>query len=125
MEIVSLQGDYNSFTQIILAIIQNSIYFFKARNIKNPKILIEVKRINNQIEIFISDNAGGTKEENLPKIFDYGFSYRDDKQNSTGIGLYITKLIVKEKFKGEIYALNTKNGLEFKILLSSYNLAIE
>jgi signal transduction histidine kinase len=112
-----IKGEHNAFSQIILAIIQNSTVFFKLRDIKNPKIMIEIKNINDNIELTIQDNAKGVLEKKLPYIFDYGYSSRDEQKGSTGIGLYISKLIIKDKFSGNITARNYKGGIEFKILL--------
>jgi signal transduction histidine kinase len=117
-----IKGEHNAFSQIILAIIQNSTVFFKLRDIKNPKIMIEIKNINDNIELTIQDNAKGVLEKKLPYIFDYGYSSRDEQKGSTGIGLYISKLIIKDKFSGNITARNYKGGIEFKILLPLYNL---
>ena len=71
---------------------------------------------------YLISNPKGVLEKKLPYIFDYGYSSRDEQKGSTGIGLYISKLIIKDKFSGNITARNYKGGIEFKILLPSYNL---
>jgi ABC-type amino acid transport substrate-binding protein/nitrogen-specific signal transduction histidine kinase len=118
-EKVYISGNINAFSQIILSILQNSVVFFKLRKIKEPKIDIVISSKKEIVKISIQDNAGGIKEENLLKIFDYGFSEREET-SSTGVGLYIVKLIITEKFHGEIEAKNRDGGAKFTIELPLY-----
>ncbi len=110
-----IKNDNNSLIQVLLSILQNSIYFFKERDIKDPKIFISIKKHRENICITIGDNAGGIQEDILPYIFDYSFSARGKNNKSTGIGLYISKLIIEEVFKGTIYSENRNNGISFII----------
>ncbi len=112
---IMIKNDNNSLIQVFLAILQNSIYFFKERNISEPKIFISIKKHKNDICITIGDNAKGIDEEILPRIFDYNFSGRKENNKSTGVGLYISKLIIEEVFRGTIYAENRNNGIRFII----------
>ncbi len=78
--------------QIVMNLVNNSL--FALNNVENKEISISLKReIKNNI-ITITDNGTGIKKENLPHIFEKGFS---TKLNSggTGLGLYAVKLFVK------------------------------
>ena len=101
-------GNINEFSQVIFSILNNARDIIKLRNIENPEIniLIENKMIS------IRDNAGGIEEELLEDIFLPSMSTND----STGIGLYISKNIV-EKNGGVITASNYKDGAIFTIEL--------
>lgn len=105
----------NSISQVLLSILQNSLYFLKSRKIKDPKIFINMKRINNKTIIEIEDNAKGIEPEYIDQVFDYSFSKRNNDEKSTGLGLYISKLIIEEKFSGNIRVRNSRNGAKFSI----------
>lgn len=109
-----LSGNANSLKQVILSIINNAKDVIKERKIQAPKITISIKEKKSHIAIYIKDNAGGIREENFNKIFEMSYS---DKKIGSGIGLYISKKIIEEKFNGKIYAQNYYDGACFNILI--------
>ena len=118
---LQVYGNINLLEQVFLAIMQNSLYFFKARGIKEPFIKISAIEKEDKVLIEIEDNAGGIKTEYLHQIFDYNFSYRDGNEASTGIGMHLSKLIITDKFNGDLKVENTEDGAKFTIILQSYN----
>ena len=62
--------------------------------------------------ICICDNGGGIKPKNLKKIFEPYFS---TKEEGTGIGLYLSKMIIEESFAGKILVENKKEGVLFSL----------
>ena len=98
----------NELMQVILNILKNSEDNFLEKKILNPKINIITKKINNKYIISISDNGGGIKEEILSKIFDPYFSTKDEK-NGTGLGLYMSKIMIEEHNKGSLSVKNVDN----------------
>jgi len=107
-----LKGNSNEFSQVILNIILNAKDMLIEKNIQDPLILINLQRYEYGFKIIINDNGGGIKIKPIEKIFD---SYVTDKQNGTGIGLFIAKTIITQKFNGEIEAYNDKDGAIFEI----------
>ena len=69
---------------------------------------------NDTLYIDISDNAGGIQEESLDRIFDPYYSTKFER-NGTGLGLYMSKVIIKDYHNGDIYAKNSDNGAIFTI----------
>lgn len=97
---------------VFLNILKNTQDNFNERNIQNPRLIIDVK----DTEISFTDNGGGISEDILEKIFDPYFSTKDEK-NGTGLGLYMSKKIVEDHHNGKVDALNTDNGVCFRINL--------
>jgi len=112
---LKLHGDKNNISQIILAMIQNSMDKFKQDNIENQEIIISLKKENKKIKLEVSDSAGGIKEEPIESIFD-PFVTTSKSVKSSGIGLYMSKKIIEDKFGGKIKVSNTKIGAKFQII---------
>ena len=103
-------------TQVILNILKNAEDNFLEKQISAAEISINVKKVQSNFVINISDNGKGIKKELLSKIFDPYFSTKLDK-NGAGLGLYMSKIIIEEHNMGELSAINTKEGIEFIIKL--------
>ncbi len=114
---IKTYGNSNSFSQVILSIIQNAIDVIVSRGIENPNISISVKKEKKIITIEIEDNAKGIDVHPISNIFK-PFTSKKLKP-STGVGLYMCKMIIEDKFKGKIEAENRENGAIFKLILSN------
>jgi signal transduction histidine kinase len=109
----NIYGNPNALAQVVLSILQNSLDVIKSRNIENPSISITTKEDANTLYITILDNAGGIKNEHIDTIFQ---PFKSTKTvASTGIGLYMSRLVINEKFKGTIEANNSQFGALFTI----------
>lgn len=117
---IIIDGNSNSLAQVILSIIQNSIDIIKNSPIDVPKIDICLFEQDESVVLTIVDNAGGIKEKVIENIFKPFHSNKT--KPSTGIGLYMSKLIIENQFHGIIYAENTKDGAKFSIFLPKNNL---
>ena len=109
-EDIQIYGVKNELSQVILAIVSNAIDALSS--IENPNIKIDVTSNNAEVIITILDNAGGIKKNNLQKIFE---PYFTTKLDGSGIGLYLSKLIVEESLEGRIEVLNKKEGALFTL----------
>ncbi len=108
----------NELLQVIINILNNSKDAFLEKELTNlNKITLEYKELKKVQKIIISDNAGGIKKEILDKIFDPYFSTKN-KQNGTGLGLYMSKTIIEKHFDGKIKVSNKKDGACFEITIS-------
>jgi len=106
----SILGYKTEFSQVVLNIINNAIDALKERNIKDKKIWIRVDGKKIEIE----DNAGGIPKEIMDKIFEPYFTTKFQSQG-TGIGLYMSRVIITQHFNGRLYTYNSKNGAVFVI----------
>ena len=102
-------GNANELNQVLLIIINNSIDAFIEKEIVNPLITISLKENENNIIIYIRDNALGIDEQIINKIFDPYFTTKH-KSQGTGLGLYISKMIMEKSFNAEIVMNNVENG---------------
>jgi len=107
-------GYKNEYTQVLLNIINNAKDVLIQRKIKSPKISITISETKNDVVIIIEDNAGGIKVEPVENIFKPFFTY--EKIGGTGIGLFMSKLIIENNMNGRLWVENTKNGALFKII---------
>jgi PAS domain S-box-containing protein len=106
----------NELMQVVLNILKNSEDNFKEKIMQDKIVCIKTYEENiNQIMV-IEDNGGGINDDILLKIFDPYFSTKSDK-NGTGLGLYMSKIIVEEHHNGKLLANNTANGVRFTITL--------
>ena len=101
----------NELVQVVLNLLKNAEDVMLERTIKNPLITITIDKTSLSIE----DNAGGIQKENIHKIFDPYFSTKS--KNGTGLGLYMSKVIIEEHCYGTLEVTNTKNGAKFTISL--------
>lgn len=112
---IEIYGNSNSLAHIVLSIMQNTIDIIRAKKIDNPFIKITLKDTKDNIILTISDNAGGIKVDPIDDIFKPFNSKKEE--TSTGIGLYMSEMIIKNQFNGTINAKNIENGAEFTIIL--------
>ena len=107
-----IKGYKTEFSQVILNILNNSVDVLNERGVKDKKIYINLK--NSLIEI--EDNGGGVSDEIIGKIFDPYFTTKFQNQG-TGIGLYMSKIIITKHFFGKLEVKNSEKGAVFTIVL--------
>lgn len=106
----------NEVVQVLLNILQNAYDQFNETENHTPHVSISAHKIDDIVHIEIIDNAGGIPKEILPKIFHPYFSTKYQK-NGTGIGLYMSKIIIEDHHKGSLDAFSSPNGACFVIQL--------
>jgi len=107
----TIYGYRSEFQQVILNILTNAAYALKKSGAANP--LIEI--ILQKHQIVIRDNAGGIDEQIIGRIFEPYFTTKDQGEG-TGIGLYMSKMIIEENMKGRLYVENKQGvGASFVI----------
>ena len=120
-EPLSINGFENEFEQVIVNILNNAIdaKIVKSQTIKfDAKIEINIFQEDKNIVISIFNNCGNIDEKIIERIFEPYFTTKFEDQG-TGIGLYMTKVIIEKNMKGKIEAKNLNDGVEFIIKLSA------
>jgi signal transduction histidine kinase len=110
----TIEGYSNEFSHAILNIISNAKDALISRKIQNPKITLSIKVGKEFTVIKIEDNAGGIKLKDINLVFEPYFTTKGEKRG-TGIGLYMTKVIIEDNMHGFIDVKNTKEGALFRI----------
>lgn len=115
----SVYGRMNELQQVFVNLFKNAKEAFDQISDENKKASACIKRAGEMIEVTIRDNAGGIPKEILENLFT---PYVTSKgADGTGIGLYISKKIVQERFKGDITVSNGEEGAAFTIILMRSN----
>ena len=110
--------DYeNEFSQVLLNIITNARNALVSNKIEKPIIKVNVSKIENNVIVKIKDNANGINEEIIDRIFEPYFTTKG-KGNGTGIGLYMSKLIIEKNMNGKLTVKNDNDGAVFIITLN-------
>lgn len=106
----------NELLQVLLNLLNNSRDAFVFNNINEAKIEIYFEEDEFSQTIYIQDNAGGIAPDVIKNIFNPYFSTKQ-KKNGTGLGLYISKVIVEKHLDSTLELLNNKSGVLAKLVL--------
>ena len=114
---VPVRGFALEFSQVVLNILNNAKDVLVERGTAEPVVFIECHcEDGSRNVITIRDNAGGIPEAILDTIFDPYFTTKF-KSQGTGLGLYMSKMIIESIMGGKLLVHNTPDGAEFTIEL--------
>ncbi|MDD5051287.1 MAG: CHASE domain-containing protein [Sulfuricurvum sp.] len=106
----------NEVLQVLITLFKNALDAFEDQNIINRKIIVTVDSDNQYAIITILDNAGGIPTDIIDKIFIPYFSTKHENIG-TGLGLYMSKMIIEDHCNGKLEAYNHSDGASFVIKL--------
>lgn len=110
----TIQGNANEFTHAMLNLILNAKDAFDTASVQEPSIMVRVIGGEENCTISVSDNAGGIRLTPVDMVFDMHIT---TKEEGSGLGLYMTKNIIENRFGGKISVKNITNGASFTIEL--------
>ncbi len=105
IEKIEVLGFENELIQVFMNILNNAKDALIKNKISNKVILINVTKDNDKLKINITDNAGGVPSDIKSRIFESYFTTKEDT-GGTGIGLYMSKMIIEKHMKGTIEVEN-------------------
>jgi nitrogen fixation/metabolism regulation signal transduction histidine kinase len=108
----------NEIMQVILNLLKNSEYNFLDKYTEKPEIMITTFNRNNKTIVSICDNGGGIPANIAKKIFEPYFSTKSEK-NGTGLGLYMSKIIIEEHHNGSLMMKNRNDGVCFEMIFKT------
>lgn len=106
----------NEVLQVIVTLLKNSVDAFLHHPIEKPKIIITIEHDDTYGLIKVYDNAGGIEKEHIKKIFDPYFTTKDHSVG-TGLGLYMSKMVIEDHCKGILEVESKNNETTFTIKL--------
>ncbi|MEA2073004.1 MAG: cache domain-containing protein [Campylobacterota bacterium] len=109
----------NEFIQVVLNLVKNARDVLRDKNIENPKLTITTADYEKKVIVSFKDNGGGIEEGIMEKIFEPYFSTKDEK-NGTGLGLYMSKMIIEEHMNAHLSVVNGSEGAEFSVEIPTY-----
>ncbi|MEI7673098.1 MAG: ATP-binding protein [Deltaproteobacteria bacterium] len=113
---LELLGFPNEYSQVLLNLLSNAKEAVLSHNQHHQqhtcRVEIRLTARNGQGCVTVTDNGGGIPAHILDMIFDPYFSTKD---RGTGIGLYMSKMIIERNMNGSITARNIEDGAEFTV----------
>ncbi|MCX6077210.1 MAG: ATP-binding protein [Campylobacterales bacterium] len=103
----------NEIVQVLLNLLNNAVDALKNSTQNEPKITIRTEELEDKLLIFVEDNANGISDENVAKIFEPYFSTKG--KNGTGLGLYMSQMIIQKQFYGDISVVTSPEGSIFRV----------
>ncbi|MGE4318394.1 MAG: sensor histidine kinase [Deferribacterales bacterium] len=117
-EDIQIKATEQDILEIFIKLLDNIAFAVKKRNQKTVSIRISAASLMDGTMITVEDDAGGIPADILSSVFEpYTSSSFNSKQK--GLGLYILKRLIEEKYKGSIKAENTSKGARITIFLSN------
>jgi PAS domain S-box-containing protein len=113
-EDIMLLGFPNEFSQVLLNLLVNAKDAIQASKRMDGLVEVRLTARDGSGCITVRDNGGGIPEAIIGRIFDPYFS---TKNRGSGIGLYMSKMIIADNMNGSITARNVEDGAEFTICI--------
>ncbi len=113
---ISFDGYRNELKQIIIILLNNAKDILVTRNIHNPCINVSLQERGEDLIISVCDNGGGMTKSVRAKLFEPYFTTKH-KSQGTGLGLYMSRKIIDERFHGVLDVENKDDGVCFYITL--------
>ncbi len=113
-----VHGYKNEFSQVILNLVNNAKDVLVEKKTQHPAITIDAHRQGDMVKIRVSDNGGGIPQDIIEHIFEPYFTTKEEGKG-TGIGLYMSKMIIEGNMDGTLEVENSDKGAVFTISLKS------
>jgi signal transduction histidine kinase len=112
----TVNGYKKEFSQVLLNLIQNAKEVILLRQSPNPCVEVVCSQKGESALVTVKDNGGGIPSEIMDKIFDPYFTTKFMSQG-TGMGLYMSKMVIEKHMGGSISVTNNAAGTEVTIEL--------
>lgn len=108
-----VMGFRNEYSQVVMNMLSNAKDAILAQGVRNGMVEINIACRDRQACVSIRDNGGGIPQDIVGRIFDPYFTTR---QQGSGVGLYMSKMMIENNMAGTITVHNTPEGAAFLIV---------
>ncbi|CAA6806301.1 MAG: Chemotaxis protein methyltransferase CheR (EC [uncultured Sulfurovum sp.] len=115
---IKIKNHKNELIQVLLNLFNNAKDAIVEFNPNHGLVIINIIELEKHVQITVEDNGGGIKQEVIDRVFEPYFSTKF-KDEGTGIGLYMSKMIIEESMQGELKLENCKEGVLATITLQN------
>ena len=106
----------NELKQVTLNLIKNAEDVLLEKKMPAPCISLRTYEADGEACLEVRDNGGGIPEDVIGRIFEPYFTTKENA-NGTGLGLYMSKIIVEEHCGGRLRAENVEGGARFTVAI--------
>jgi len=121
---LKLSGYQNEFSHVLFNILNNARDAILESNVGQKLIRIKGGMSDGNVLLEIINRGNHIPEETLEKIFEPYFTTKSDR-DGTGIGLYISKIIIEQRMNGHIEMENVDSGVCCRICVKSKEEEVE
>lgn len=119
---IYVKGFPNEFKQVLLNLVQNArdavIDRMEQDTTVHGIIEVSVSERDGLATVSVTDNGAGIPKEISERIFEPYFSTKEEGKG-TGVGLYMSKIIIEQNMRGRLYFENMNQGTRFIVELRS------
>ncbi|NOX15490.1 MAG: hypothetical protein GXP61_05635, partial [Epsilonproteobacteria bacterium] len=112
---LKINGYKREYSQVILNLLLNARDALVSNDIENKNITLMIDSRDEFSVVTIKDNGGGINKDIIDLIFEPYFSTK--KIQGTGLGLYMSKMIIEKNMQGKLSVKNYGDGAVFEIFL--------
>ena len=109
----------NEVLQVLIALLKNALDAFQENDVLRGSITIVIDQDEHFVIVSIHDNAGGIAPDVMNKLFIPYFTTKH--KSGTGLGLYMSKVIIEEHCAGILEVMSEHNETTFTIKLPYEN----
>ncbi len=109
---ISICGYYNELLQVAVNIMNNARDAMNSAKVEDKKITIGTDMADDHVAVFFNNTGEPIPDDTMEKIFDPYFSTKPQGEG-TGLGLYMSKMIIEKNMGGRLYARNLPDGVSF------------
>lgn len=105
-------GFPNEYSQVVLNLLSNARDAVTGRAPGDRRVAIEISSDGEWCRVTVSDNGGGVTLDPVERVFE---PYVTTKVGGTGLGLYMSKMIVERSLGGRLTVANGPDGAAFTL----------
>ncbi|PLX69961.1 MAG: hypothetical protein C0603_03215 [Denitrovibrio sp.] len=120
---VYIKGFPNEYKQVLLNLVQNARDAIEdnMESIGDEGLIeVGVEEGDDTVKIYVQDNGGGIPADVAERIFEPYFTTKEEGRG-TGVGLYMSKIIIEQNMKGRLYFEDLAPGTKFIIEMRRHN----